>query len=78
MNTQQTLDFTSRTKLRLSEIEHIIRKHRIIVPPPSRRTLIEMCESGTFETAGGRRASQPWLVYEDSFLKWVRSLDGKE
>ena len=71
---EQTLD-TSRAKLRLSEIEKLIRKHRIIIPPLSRPTLISMCEDGTFETAGTAPTSLGWLVYEDSFLKWVRSLD---
>lgn len=72
--TQRLLDLTPRTKLRLSEIERLIRVHRIVVPPLSRRKLLEMCESGTFETAP--RAGRPYLVYEDSFLDWVRSLDG--
>jgi len=74
-NTQRTLDFTSRTKLRLAEIERLIRKNRIIVPPPTRKTLIAMCEDGTLETAGTSPTKLGWLVYEDSFLKWVGSLD---
>jgi hypothetical protein len=78
MLTKQTLDFTPRTKLRLSEIERLIKKHRIIVPPLSRATLVNMCEDGTFETAGEKPASIGWLVYEDSFLAWVRALDGEK
>lgn len=65
-----------RTKLRLSEIEQIIRRLRIVVPPPNRRTLQNMCEDGTFETAGGKPGRIGWLVYEDSFWEWVKSLDG--
>lgn len=65
-----------RPKLRLSEIERLIKKHRIIVPPLSRATLVNFCEDGTFETAGMRPASVGWLVYEDSFWRWVTSLDG--
>ena len=59
----------------LAEIERLIRKHRIITPPLSRQTLVTMCEDGTFETAGSAPTKLGWLVYEDSFLKWVKSLD---
>ena len=74
--TQQILDLTPRPKLRLSEIERLIRIHRIVTPVPSRSTLAQMCEDGTFETAARSNERQPWLVYEDSFLKWVEELDG--
>jgi hypothetical protein len=74
-NTQRNLDLSPRTKLRLAEIERIIRKHRIIVPPLTRRALNAMCEDGTFETVGTAPTKMGWLVYEDSFLKWVSSLD---
>lgn len=77
MNTKQTFDFPPRPKLRLSEIERLIKKHRIIVPPLSRATLVNMCEDGTFETAGDGPTSVGWLVYEESFLEWVQSLDGE-
>lgn len=77
MNKQQTFDFTPRPKLRLAEIERLIKKHRIIVPPLSRATLVNMCEDGTFETAGAGPTSVGWLVYEESFLEWVRRLDGE-
>lgn len=73
---KQTLDFHPRTKIRLSEIERLIKKHRIIIPPPSRQTLIKLCEDGTFETAGIGPTAIGWLVFEDSFVKWARSLDG--
>jgi hypothetical protein len=72
---QQTLDNKIRAKLRLSEIERLIKKHRIIVPPISRPTLVGFCEDGTFETAGTRPTKLGWLVYEDSFWNWVKSLD---
>jgi hypothetical protein len=77
-HTQQLLDLSLRPKLRLSEIERLIRKHRIIVPSPSRRALVELCEDGTFETAKRTSRSQSWLVFEDSFLKWVRGFDEKD
>ena len=74
MNTQRTLDFSPATLLRVSEIERLLKKHRVIVPPPSRRALIGMCEDGTLRTAPRRNARGPWLVYEDSFHKWVERL----
>jgi hypothetical protein len=73
----QTLDVQfTRTKIRLSEVERLIKKHRIIVPPLSRSTLVGMCEDGTFETAGTRPTKLGWLVFEDSFWKWAKDLDG--
>ena len=63
----QSLDSKKSPKLRLSEIE------RIIIPPPSRPTLIGFCEDGTFENAVKTKLG--WLVYEESFLKWIESLD---
>lgn len=73
--TQRTLNLITRPKLRLSEVERLIRINRIIVPPLSRRRLIEMCEDGTLKAAPRRKATARYLVYEDSFLEWVRSLD---
>lgn len=73
---QRIEDDKIRTKLRLGEIERLIRKHRILIPAPSRPSLVALCEDGTFETAGGKVTKFGWLVYEDSFWKWVRSLDG--
>ncbi len=77
MNTTQRLaDIQQRTRLRLSEVERLIRIHRIIVPPLSRRTILRMCEEGTFETAPRSPPSRVHLIYEDSFLDWVRKLEG--
>ena len=74
---QQASDIKVRTKLKLSMVQRLIEKHRIIVPPPTRRTLTNMCEDGRFETASNPPGPLGWLVYEDSFWKWVRSLDGE-
>jgi hypothetical protein len=74
-NTQQKLDLSPRPKLRLAEIDRLIRKHRIIVPPPTRRALAAMCEDGTFDTVGNTPTKMGWLVFEDSFLRWVENLD---
>ena len=72
--TQRLLDLSPRPKLRLSEVERLIRRHRIVIPTLSRRRLVEMCEDGTLEAAPHQPGEQ-WLVYEDSFLAWVKSLD---
>jgi hypothetical protein len=74
---QQSTDAKIRTKLRLSEVQRLIEKNRIIVPTPTRRTLTNMCEDGRLETAVNPPGKMGWLVYEDSFWKWVRSLDGE-
>ena len=71
------MDLITRPKLRISEVERLIRINRIIVPPLSRRSLIAMCEDGTLEHAPRRRPSERYLIYEDSFLKWVRDMDGE-
>lgn len=70
------LNFVPRPKWKLSEVERQIRKHQIIVPCPSRQTLIGMCEEGIFETVGEEPTTLGWLVYADSFWKWARALDG--
>ena len=69
----QSLDIKKTRRLRLSEIDRIIRKEGIIIPVPSRPTLIAFCEDGTFENSVKTKFG--WLVYEESFLKWVESLD---
>jgi hypothetical protein len=66
-----------RPKLRLAEVQRLIERNRIIVPTPSRRTLTRMCEDGRLEAASHEPGPLGWLVYEDSFWKWVKSLDGE-
>lgn len=73
---KQTDEKKIRPKLRLREIERLIREHKILVPPPKRRTLQGFCEDGTFETAENPPGKFGWLVYEDSFWRWARSLEG--
>jgi hypothetical protein len=74
---KRLLDMKIRPKLRLGEVERLIKEHRIIVPPPTRRTLIKMCEEGIFETLGSAPTSVGWLVFEDSFLKWAEKINGE-
>ena len=73
---QQTFNAKTRSVLRLTEIERLIKAHRIIVPPLSRRTLSNMCDAGVFETAGGSPTHLGWLVYEDSFWHWAAGISG--
>ena len=73
-NMKQVLNAEVRPVMRLSEIEKIIKRHRIMLPPPSRKTLQRMCEDGTFASVGGAPTTLGWLIYEDSFYKWVASL----
>lgn len=75
---KQLLDLQPKTMLRLSEVERLIRIHRIVVPPLSRHALIALCEDGTFETAPRRTTRGRYLVSEASFLEWVRDLNKKE
>lgn len=72
--TKHLLELSPRPAIRLSEIDRLIRKHRILVPAPSRPKLIAFCTEGVFETVGNAPTSFGWLVYEDSFLRWVENL----
>jgi hypothetical protein len=68
---QFRFDFAPRATLRLAEIQEIMAKYRITGSAPSRDTLIGLCEDGTFEATKTRFG---WLVYEESFESWVKSL----
>ena len=72
--TKRLLELSPRPAISLTEVSRLIEQHRIITPVPSRPSLISLCENGTFETVGGRPTRFGWLVYEDSFLEWVKSL----
>lgn len=74
---KHTLEMNIQPVMKLSEIERLIKKHRIVVPPLSRQTLIRMCEAGIFETVSENPGKSGWLVYEVSFLKWVEQLNGR-
>ncbi len=65
------LDFRPRTMISLAEVERLIKTYEIVVPCPSRQTLIRMCEDGTFETPVGDIRRSYWLIYKDSFLRWA-------
>ena len=72
---KQTLNTSNRAKLRLTEVERLIKLHRLIVPPISRRTLTRMCEDGRFETVDNGPTRLGWLIYEESFWAWAKSLE---
>jgi len=75
---KQLLTEDLRPIIRLSEVERLIKRHRIIIPPLSRKTLQRMCEDGTFESPSIAPGQLGWLVYEDSFLRWVEQIGGVE
>lgn len=70
---KQSDDVQIRPRMRLGEVERLIRKHRILLPPPSRPTLIGFCEDGTFK--GAYKSRIGWLVFEDTFWEWARELN---
>ena len=72
---KHSLNITIRSTLRLSEVERLIKKHRIIVPAPSRKGLRAMCEQGAFQTVSDQPSRLGWLVYEDSFWEWVKEMN---
>ncbi|MGE0133302.1 MAG: hypothetical protein AB7U82_34930 [Blastocatellales bacterium] len=75
MAVQIEFGFAPRPKLRLARVEELIQKHCIIDPPPSRQTLINWIEEGILE---GKLTQLGWIVYQDSFIEWARSLEAEE
>ncbi|MEO6392851.1 MAG: hypothetical protein ABIP75_13470 [Pyrinomonadaceae bacterium] len=63
--------FSIRPILRLNYVEKILRATRVVVPIPSRPTLIGWLEEGVWE---GKKLDYGWVVYEDSFHEWVRRM----
>jgi hypothetical protein len=63
--------FTIRPILRLRYVEQILQQTRVVVPIPSRSTLIGWLEEGVWE---GKKMDYGWVVYEDSFRAWARRL----
>lgn len=59
------------TLLLMSEVEDVLRKSRTFRTVPSRPTLIEYCEDGTFESIVFRGKH---LVYESSVVKFIEQL----
>ena len=62
--------FSHEPCLRLSHIEDILRETRVIIPVPSRATLIRRIEDGTLK---GHKTKGGYVVTEQSFKAFVRS-----
>lgn len=73
MALQLDFGFAPRPKLRISEVQKLLGKHRILGnDAPCRETIINWCEDGTLEAV---YSPVGYLVYEDSFVDFVRRLD---
>jgi hypothetical protein len=70
--TNYDLGFGVRPKLRLCRVQEILLQKRVLDPPPSRRNLINLLEEGVID---GKLTSYGWVVYEDSFLRWLKAFD---
>lgn len=71
LETPFSLGFVPRPLLRIGFVEQIIKRDRIIIPCFTRPTMIEMIEKGILE---GTKSNFGWLIYEDSFIKWIKDL----
>ena len=63
--------FQPRERYLLQHVEYLIKKYRLMVPCPSRQTLIRMCEDGTFDAVEPGNGRGGWTVYADSFWAWA-------
>jgi len=75
---QQTLftDFTPKPKLRLCQVEDYLTKTQAMGECPSRQTLINWLDEGQLE--GVKVEGLGWLVYQDSFKRFLHRLDGAQ
>ena len=67
--------FTVVPALRLKHVEQILRQSRAITPVPSRQNLIMLIESGVLR---GKPTNYGWVVYEDSLIEFVKSLQPEQ
>jgi hypothetical protein len=63
--------FKTQTMLRLAYIEAVLRATKVILPVPTRASLIGLIENGTLV---GHKTSYGYLVTEASFKDYVKSL----
>ncbi|HQU84849.1 MAG TPA: hypothetical protein PKY59_17050 [Pyrinomonadaceae bacterium] len=56
--------------LKLSEVEEVLKASKVFYSVPSRPTLIEYCEDGTFESTFFRGQ---WFVYQSSLKNFIDS-----
>ncbi len=71
MHKHYDFGFSTEPCLRLTHIEDILRATRVIVPVPSRQTLVGLIEDGTLK---GHKTRFGYVVTEQSFKAFVRSL----
>jgi hypothetical protein len=57
--------------LQLSDVENVLRNSRVFYTVPSRPTLIQYCEDGTFESL---KLRGQYFVYESSLVHFIQSL----
>jgi len=72
--TNYDFGFQIRPSLRLSRVLEILQHSRVMDPLPSKRNLIDLLEEGVIE---GKITRYGWLVFEDSFLQWLREINGQ-
>lgn len=72
--TNYDFGFQIRPTLRLSRVREILEGSRVMDPLPSKRNLIDLLEEGVIE---GKLTRYGWLVFEDSFLRWLRDINGQ-
>ncbi len=63
--------FPAQSLLRLAYIEEVLRATKVIVPVPTRQTLIGLIEDGTLK---GKKTSFGYVVLEASFKDFIKSL----
>lgn len=74
MAIQYSFGFEIRPTLRLDHVERLISERKIMTPVPRRSTLIAWIEGGIIE---GCKVGSFWVVYQDSFDRWVESFAAK-
>jgi hypothetical protein len=70
-----TFSFETTPIIKLSEVEKILRREKIILPVPCRASLINNIEDGTFD---GKLHHGYYLITVESFERWVKSLQIKK
>lgn len=67
--TNYDFGFQIRRTLRLSLVMALLGKSEFMSPLPTRRNITDLLEEGVIE---GRLTDYGWIVYEDSFLAWLK------
>lgn len=70
--TNYDFGFQIRRTVRLCRALEILEASQVTDPLPTRRNLVDLLEEGIIE---GKLSRYGWLVYEDSFLNWIRNFN---